>query len=201
MGKKKSKKLPEANFHRAITLCDLNFSSAINISNLCRSVLWGMVEVIKKLNEEDHRNYRKRQKLSIGNALEVDDIVEVTDSLAMNQNILLENYFPVSFSSTKNGKRKQPTPEREILPLRSYCVDMLPTPPYANLNMLLEHNIYKVPTSDGTFYFVKVLGVGPSTKQSNGVINSNVQFALMRRICGETVEELPRDPSVRHFSQ
>eukprot|EP01037_Dinobryon_pediforme_P028070 gene28070-31198_t len=57
---------------------------------------------------------------------------------------------------------------------------MLPTPPYANLNMLLEHNIYKVPTSDGTFYFVKVLGV---VRPYEAYLRGNSGRAAQRSIC------------------
>jgi hypothetical protein len=61
----------------------------------------------------------------------------------------------------------------------------LPEPPYGNMSQLLEQNIYKVQYND-SYYFVRILGVGPST-------DTNFEsFAIIQYLCTEQQEEVNR---------
>jgi len=153
-----------------VHLKEPNEGSAIRVANVCRGVLWGIVEMIQRREIKQSKNRKIKFE---SKDTETDEISEENiDELGIT--------LPFQFASknTKKMKLKQTK-------LNTNQNIVLPEPPYANMNHLLEENIYKVLDND-SYSFVRILGVGPST------IPDLESFVIIRYLCKDRQEEVNR---------
>lgn len=171
-----------------IFLSEGNHGSAIAIENTCRDVLWGIVEVLSTVS--NNRNDSTNE--------------EIVDADAFSEEN--ECIMPFEFSSRKVQQVQQKKKKkRSFMKYENLIPDSslssttkaltLPIPPYSNTNILLEQNVYKISDTLEADHFVKVLGVGPSTKRMHTPTSEYVIAKSLNDISCP-IKEYPRDPSV-----
>lgn len=179
--------LNDSEFHHSVVyLSEGNQGSAIAISNTCREVLWGIVEVLS--------NVPKVTDISINEEEVIDDVVVSHEE---------ECILPVEFLSKKvqqvqqrRKKKRKTVDHRDTNVGLSAKVPVLPSPPYSNLNVLLEHNVYKLSDDRKVDHFVKVLGVGSSTVTIDGTTTEYVMAKSLHDSGGDRIKEYLRDSMV-----